>query len=178
MPPEIAYQPPPTAPAVHVMLDWAVAGPASSTATAIVTSVIVARLIGDLPGSLGALQYSWRRTCRQAALVTRRRGRGSSRDGATCEARGVEQREIEGGLAFHQPLGDVASRRRRVLEAVAAETDGEEEALDAGSPADDRVIIGRQRPEPGPAPGHARLLDDGEARERLLHRLLHSGPVH
>src|SRR6266702_2707934 len=76
MPPEIAYQPPPTAPAVHVRLDWAVAGPASSTATAIVTSVIVARLIGDLPGSLGALQYSWTRTCGQAALVTRRRGRG------------------------------------------------------------------------------------------------------
>src|SRR2546427_6863463 len=80
MPPEIAYQPPPTAPAVHVRLDWAVVGPASSTATAIVTSVIVARLIGDLPGSLGALQYLWTRTCRQAALVTPRRGRGSSRD--------------------------------------------------------------------------------------------------
>src|SRR5258705_4996780 len=80
MPPEIAYQPPPTAPAVHVRLDWAVAGPASSTATAIVTSVIVARLIGDLPGSFGALQYSLRRTFRQAALVTPRPGRGSSRD--------------------------------------------------------------------------------------------------
>src|SRR3989442_8647242 len=80
MPPEIAYQPPPTAPAVHVRLDWAVAGPASSTATAIVTSVIVARLIGDLPGSLGALQYSWTRTCRQGAPLPPRRGPGSSRD--------------------------------------------------------------------------------------------------
>src|SRR6266550_1147030 len=174
MPPEIAYQPPPTAPAVHVRLDWAVAGPASSTATAIVTSVIVARLIGDLPGSLarfnihgGEPAVKLRSSLGVGAVALRATG-------ATCEARGVEQREIEGWLAFHQPLGDVASRRRRVLEAVAAETDGEEEALDAGSPADDRVIIGRQRPEPGPAPGHARLLDDGQAMERLLDRLLHA----
>src|SRR5881396_2238302 len=100
MPPEIAYQPPPTAPAVHVRLDWAVAGPASSTATAIVTSVIVARLIGDLPGSLGALQYSWRRTCRQAALVTRRRGVPSP---ASAGSRGRRNRRRGRSLRRREP---------------------------------------------------------------------------
>src|SRR5206468_6210791 len=76
---------------------------------------------------------------------------------AARKARRIEQREIERRLAVHQPLRDVASGRGRVLEAVASEADGQEEPLDAGGPADDGVIVGRQRPEPGPATGDAGL---------------------
>src|SRR5688500_7970967 len=49
---------------------------------------------------------------------------------AAREASGVEEREIGSGLAIHDPRGHVMSGGRRVLEAVAAEADGEEEALD------------------------------------------------
>jgi hypothetical protein len=43
MPPEMAYQPPPTAPAVHVMDCWAVATTASAATRAIVSIRVNAR---------------------------------------------------------------------------------------------------------------------------------------
>src|SRR6516165_3721234 len=59
---------------------------------------------------------------------------GSS--GRAAEARRIEQRQIHGRLAVEQPLGDVAAGGGGVLEAVTAEADRHEEALDAGRPAD------------------------------------------
>src|SRR5688500_6384674 len=50
--------------------------------------------------------------------------------GAAGEPCGVEEREVGGGLAVNQPRGHVVPGGRRVLEAMAAEADGEEEALD------------------------------------------------
>src|SRR5207244_8010767 len=79
---------------------------------------------------------------------------------APREAAGIEEREVEGGLAVQEPLGDIPAGGGRVLEAVAAEADGEEEALDARRPADDRVVVGRQRPEARPAAGDPRVLED------------------
>ena len=65
-----------------------------------------------------------------------------------------------------------------MLEAMAAEADRLEEAFDAGRPPDDRVIVGRERPEPGPAAGDARVTDDRHALDRLLHRVLDLAGVH
>src|SRR5919109_4070187 len=45
------------------------------------------------------------------------------------ESFGIEEGEVHRGLAVHDPGGDVAAGGRGVLEAVAAEADGEEEAL-------------------------------------------------
>src|SRR3989441_6881862 len=96
----------------------------------------------------------------------------------SCEALGREEREIEGGLTVQEPLGDVTAGGGRVLEAVTAETDGEEEARDARRPADDRVVVGRERPEARPAAGDPRALDDRQALDRLRHQLFDLAPVH
>src|SRR2546428_455740 len=91
---------------------------------------------------------------------------------APREAAGIEEREVEGGLAVQEPLGDIPAGGGRVLEAVAAEADGEEEALDARRPADDRVVVGRQRPEARPAAGDPRVLHERQTGERRhLHAL-------
>src|SRR5438132_2607023 len=95
-----------------------------------------------------------------------------------AESPGIEERQIQRRLAVEQPFRDVATGRGRVLEAVAAEPDRHEEALDARRPPDDRVIVGRERPEPGPAAGDASVADDGHALDRLLHRLLDLAGVH
>src|ERR1043166_3337358 len=92
--------------------------------------------------------------------------------GAPREAAGVEERQIERGLAVQQPLADVAAGGRRVLEAVAAEAHRDEEALDTRRPADDRVVVGRQGPQARPPAGEARLLPDLYAMQRLLPRLV------
>src|SRR5207249_2470237 len=89
----------------------------------------------------------------------------------SCEALGREEREVEGGLTVQEPLGDVTAGGGRVLEAVTAETDGEEEARDARRPADNRVVVGRERPEARPAAGDPRALDDRQALDRLRHQL-------
>src|SRR2546430_16076772 len=89
---------------------------------------------------------------------------------APREAAGIEEREVEGGLAVQEPLGDIPAGGGRVLEAVAAEAAGEEEALDARRPADDRVVGGREPPEARPAAGHPRVLEDPQATGRLPHR--------
>src|SRR5689334_540017 len=56
--------------------------------------------------------------------------------GIRAEPGRVEQREVHRRLAVHDPLGDHAAGHGGMLEAVAAEADGEEEALHAGSGAD------------------------------------------
>src|SRR5215831_10160801 len=87
-------------------------------------------------------------------------GSGIARSGrAACEPRRLEERQVHRWRAFSQPLGDEAARRRGVLKAVAAEADREEESFGARRPADDRVIVGRQRAQAGPAAGDARFLD-------------------
>src|SRR5436853_7218845 len=91
--------------------------------------------------------------------------------GATSETRGIEDRHVHRRAAVEQPLGDEAARRRRMLEAVAAEADREEKALDARRPADDRVVVGGQRPKARPAAGDARALEDRQPMHRLLDRL-------
>src|SRR5438445_319851 len=60
---------------------------------------------------------------------------------ALREAAGVEEREIHRRRAVHDPVRDVSPGGGRVLEAVAAEAHGEEEALHAGRPADDGVVV-------------------------------------
>src|SRR5262249_34207092 len=102
------------------------------------------------------------RTTRTSASFTGSLGVGCFfvGDAGPAEPARVEQREIERRLAVEQPLGDVAAGRRRVLEAVAAEADGHEEALDTRSPPDDRVIVGRQRSQAGPAAGDSRVAHD------------------
>src|SRR2546430_9921221 len=70
----------------------------------------------------------------------------------SCEALGREEREVEGGLTVQEPLGDVTAGGGRVLEAVTAETDGEEEARDARRPADGRVVFVWERPTAHPSP--------------------------
>src|SRR5947208_16441063 len=97
--------------------------------------------------------------------------------GAAGEAAGIEERQVERGLAVEQPLADVAAGGGRVLEAVTAEADGDEEAFHAGRPPDDRVVVGRQRPQARPAAGDPRLLDDRNAVQRLLHRLVDARAV-
>src|SRR5438132_14108321 len=96
---------------------------------------------------------------------------------APREAAGIEEGEVEGGPAVHEPLGDIPAGGGRVLEAVAAEADGEEEALDARRPADDGVVVGRERAESRPAAGDPRVGDDRQAVDRLLHRVLDLPPV-
>ena len=83
------------------------------------------------------------------------------------EAPGVEEREVHRRRAVEKPLRDQAAGGRRVLEAVAAEAHGQEEALDAGRRADDRVVVGGQRPEPGPAARDARALQDRQPVDGL-----------
>src|SRR5207245_2657805 len=79
--------------------------------------------------------------------------------------------------AVHDPVRDVSPGGGRVLEAVAAEAHGEEEALHAGCPADDGVVVGRERTQARPAAGDRRLLEDGHASDGLRDRLLDLGPV-
>src|SRR5215831_11232386 len=98
--------------------------------------------------------------------------------GILAEPGGVEQREIHRGLAVHDPLGDHAAGHRGVLEAVAAESHGEEEPLHAGGRADDGVIVGSERPQTRPAAGDLRPLEQGEAVDGLGHRLVALAPVH
>src|SRR2546428_9770615 len=74
----------------------------------------------------------------------------------TVEPARIEQRGVERRLAVEQPFGHVAAGGGRVLEAVAAESDGQEEALDARRPPDDGVVVRRERSEAGPAAGDAR----------------------
>src|SRR5262245_16428440 len=76
---------------------------------------------------------------------------------ARREPRRIEQRQIHRRLAVDDPVRDVTTSGGRVLEAVATEADGEEKAADAGRPADDRVVIGRQRTQARPAAGDRRL---------------------
>src|SRR4029078_9837625 len=62
--------------------------------------------------------------------------------------------------------------------AVPAEATRDEEPPHAGRPADDGVIVRRERTQPGPAAGDARLLDDRDAVQRLLDGLADARAVH
>src|SRR5215475_11731501 len=95
-----------------------------------------------------------------------------------AEPGGVEQREIHRGPAVHDPLGDHAAGHRGVLEAVSAESHGEEEPLYAGGGADDGVIVGGEWPQTRPAAGDLRPLEQGEAMDGLGHGLVELAPVH
>src|SRR5262249_59200483 len=103
------------------------------------------------------------RTTRTSASFTGSLGVGCFfvGDAGPAEPTRIEQREIERRLAVEQPLRDVAAGGRRVLEAVAAEPDGHEEALDTRSPSDNRVVVGRERSQAGPAAGDAPIADGG-----------------
>src|SRR5262245_12646394 len=65
-----------------------------------------------------------------------------------------------------------------MLESVTAEADGQEEALHAWRPANDGVVIRRERAQSRPASGDPGLLDDGHAVHGFLDGLSHPGPVH
>src|SRR5262249_8527920 len=97
--------------------------------------------------------------------------------GILAEPGRVEQREVHRGLPVHDPLGDHAAGHGRMLEAMAAEADGEEEALHAGGGADDGVIVGSQRPEACPAAGGLGALAPGHPLNAPRHRPLQLSPV-
>src|SRR5439155_24322240 len=59
-----------------------------------------------------------------------------------AEAGGVEQGQIHRRLPVQDPLRHHAARHWGMLEAVAAEADGEEETLHAGRGAQDGVVVG------------------------------------
>src|SRR5262249_14846442 len=168
-PPRHAASPQPTRPsAVSTRTN------AKLTASSVVNDILCGRLTG-----MSA------RTTRTPAIFNASAGNASlgvdlqlGSGGRAAESRGVEQRQIHGWRAVEQPLGDVATSRGRVLEAVAAESDRHEEALDARRPADDRMIVGRQRPEAGPAAGDARVADDRQSLDRLLHGFLDFSRIH
>ena len=86
-------------------------------------------------------------------LLARQRGRPAAEAGRDRRARDPWT------AGRRDPLGDEAARRGRVLEAVPAPADGQEEALDARRPADDRVVVGCEGAEPCPPSGDARPLD-------------------
>src|SRR2546428_8580838 len=163
---------------------WARAGAASPHAT-IATSTAAA-LVGHVRPLIESLRRSPRSLSTPMPSEVSAQVGALLRVGASVmlpstaprEAAGIEEREVEGGLAVQEPLGDIPAGGGRVLEAVAAEADGEEEALDARRPADDRVVVGRERPEARPAAGDPRALDDRQALDRLRHQLFDLAPVH
>src|SRR5256886_1045661 len=120
-PPACAYHPPPIWPAVQVRFFCCAHAPAPPSPRASARTIVVSRLMIVLRRSSGSCPSS-----RAPRTVLR-------------EAAGIEKGEVEGGRAVHEPLGDIPAGGGRMLEAVAAEADGEEEALDARRPADDGV---------------------------------------
>src|SRR5215470_6987994 len=64
-----------------------------------------------------------------------------------------------------------------MLEAMATEAGGEEEAVDPRRPADDGVLVGRQWAKTGPASADPRLVDDRQPMQSLFDRLAHARPV-
>src|SRR5215470_15846458 len=98
--------------------------------------------------------------------------------GIVAEPGRVEQREVHRGFPVHDPLGDHTAGHGGMLEAMAAEADGEEEALHAGGGADDGVIVGSQRPESCPAAGDLGALEQRHAMNGLGHGLVELAPVH
>src|SRR5262245_19244737 len=64
----------------------------------------------------------------------------------------IEDGHVDRRASVEQPLRHEPARGRRMLEAVATEADGEEEPFDARRPPDDRVLVGRERAQPGPSP--------------------------
>src|SRR2546430_6559868 len=159
-PPACAYHPPPIWPAVQVRFFCCAHAAAPPSPRASARTIVVSRLMIVLRRSSGSCPSS-----RAPRTVLR-------------EAAGIEKGEVEGGRAVHEPLGDIPAGGGRMLEAVAAEADGEEEALDARRPAADGVIVGRERAESRPAAGDPRVGDDRQAVDRLLHRLLDLPPIH
>src|SRR5215470_1042959 len=114
-PPRQAASPQPTRPsAVSIRTK------AKLTASSVVNDILCGRLTG-----MSA------RTTRTSAIFTQSLGVGRFFVGGARarEPAGIEQRKVERGLAVQQPLGDVAPGGRRVLEAVPAEADRDEEAL-------------------------------------------------
>src|SRR5437879_6177692 len=65
--------------------------------------------------------------------------------GVLAEPGGIEQREVHRGLPVQDPLGHHAAGHGGVLEAVAAEADGEEETVHTWRGAEDGVVVGRER---------------------------------
>src|SRR6185436_1656846 len=142
---------------------------AKLTASSVVNDILCGRVTG----------MSARMT-RTSAILIRLLGVDLEVSGGAraAESPGIEERQVHGRLAVEQPFRHVAAGRGRVLEAVAAEADRLEEAPDTRRPADDRVIVGRERPEPGPAAGDACVSDDRQALDRLLHGLLDLPGIH
>src|SRR5213083_901608 len=159
-PPACAYHPPPIWPAVQVRFFCCAHAAVPPSPRASARTIAESRLMIVLRRSSGSCPS----------------GRGPAP--SCAEAAGIEEGEVEGGRAVDEPLGDIPAGGGRVLEAVAAEADGEEEALDARRPADDRVVVGRERPEARPAAGDPRVLEDRQAVDRLLHGVLDLRPVH
>src|SRR5216110_1119311 len=159
-PPACAYHPPPIWPAVQVRFFCCAHAAVPPSPRASARTIAESRLMIVLRRSSGSCPS----------------GRGPAP--SCAEAAGIEEGEVEGGRAVDEPLGDIPAGGGRVLEAVAAEADGEEEALDARRPADDGVVVGRERAESRPAAGDPRVRDDRQAVDRLPHQLFYFPPIH
>src|SRR5882724_11528363 len=94
------------------------------------------------------------------------------------EPGGIEQREVHRGFAVQYPLGHHAAGHGGMLEAVAAEADGEEEALHAGGGAKNGVVVGGERTQARPAARDLRALEHGQTMHGLGHGLVELAPVH
>src|SRR5439155_599637 len=137
-PPACAYHPPPIWPAVQVRFFCCAHAAVPPSPRASARTIAESRLMIVLRRSSGS--------CPSARVPAP----------SCAEAAGIEEGDVEGGRAVDEPLGDIPAGGGRVLEAVAAEADGEEEALDARRPAKDGVVAGREPEESGPAAGDPR----------------------
>src|SRR5262249_20783123 len=133
MPPEMAYQPPPTAPAVHVSEAWAAAAPAVAAMRARARSRAGARF--DIDGS----PWSAARTAVRLEHV----GLGAQVAGAEAvEGQGVNIHAA--GAAVKHQFGHEDADGRGVHEAVPGEAAGDVEAGRLGDRPEDAVVVGRQ----------------------------------
>src|SRR6266581_978604 len=96
----------------------------------------------------------------------------SPREAAEPEVGDVDER-----ARVREQLRHALACRGRVLEAVAAEADGEVEAVDARRPIENAVLVGGQRPEARPGVVDLGALEGGDALHGLGHGLLEHPPV-
>src|ERR1700694_3142866 len=96
----------------------------------------------------------------------------------SLEAAEAKVRDVEAGGAGRQELRDHLAYGERVLEAVAAEADGEVEPVYPRRPVEDAAPIGSKRPQSRPRVADLGVLERRHAAHSLLDGLLQHAPVH
>jgi MFS family permease len=123
-----------------------------------------ALLIGGVGAAICPLWFLWRVRGTEVKIA------GTSDDvvlgdqGALGEAGRAEGGDVDPGRgAVEQELGQTAADRGTLHEAVAAEPGRDGQTLRPAGPAQERVVIGGDLVEPGPAAQDARLREGGRA---------------